>query len=814
MPQADPPKQTPGSLRDRLRQFEDAWQSGTPRIEDHLPTDASRRSVLLELIKIDLEYRWRRPDPASRIPLENYKTRFPELGTGIPVDLIGAEYLVRHWVGDRPSPAEYLKRFAGQAEAVRKELARLEREIKEEGGPAPDAPSEEFTLRQTAVPVTSSDGFFEALRSTPLLRRDQLDALLREPWAGSAGSLEQLASVVVQRQWLTSFQVQRVLEGRAASLVVGAYTILEPVGRGMSGQVFRARHQGLDRIVALKLFSTKMVRDLDPKQIERFFVEMRAVGRLSHPHVVHAYDAGPVGGTHFLAMEYVDGVNLHRLVQQQGPLPLAQANDYVRQAALGLQHVLENGLVHRDIKPSNLIVGVPAGSGLPWGQVKILDLGLALLHASQRSRSSGALTQAGQVMGTADYMAPEQALNPHQVDIRTDLYSLGCTFYFLLAGHPPFAGGSLMQRMNRHLEEEAPPVASVRRDVPAELSNVIVRLMAKDPAGRFATPAELAAHLAALAPRLPRFAPGVPTRGALGAVSESSGFSSLSLAPQSLRDSVNRRRQTRWLLIGGAIGMVLFLIALSSVIAWAVRTGPRPDDRVSTPPTNPERKLRYVLDFDGESRFVTLPDNLLHDSNVLTIEVWFKTDRPGGIFGYQHTTYPDVPPHWVPVLYVGLDGNLYGAVWRGQVAPMGGTRHVNDGRWHHAALTTDGTSQSLFQDGERVDTAEGPVNHITMHYNQVGMACTTAWPQGKEGWSFFTGMIRDVRIWHIARTPEQVRQDMKGTLTGSERGLAAWYPMNESQGDRVRDQSSHHRDGRLGGGDKRFQPKRATMTEP
>jgi serine/threonine-protein kinase len=809
MPQGDVPKQTAASVRDRLRQFEDAWQSGVPRIEDFLPADASRRAVLVELIKIDLEYRWRRPDPASRIPLESYQKRFPELGATLGVDLIGAEYLVRHWVGDHPSHAEYLKRFPTQSEAVRQELARLDQEIKEEGGPVPDAPSEEFTLRQVAVPITSIDGLLGALKSTLLLRHGQLDALLREP---KAGSLEQLAAILVQRQWLTSFQVQRVLEGRAASLAAGGYTILEPVGRGMSGQVFRARHDRLDRIVALKLFSTKMVRDLDPKQIERFFVEMRAVGRLSHPHVVHAYDAGPVGATHFLAMEYVDGVNLHRLVQQQGPLPLAQANDYIRQAALGLQHVLENSLVHRDVKPSNLIVGASAVNGLPWGQVKILDLGLALLHASQRTRSSGALTQAGQVMGTADYMAPEQALNPHQVDIRTDLYSLGCTFYFLLAGRPPFGGGSLVQRMNRHLEEEAAPVASVRRDVPAEMSNVIVRLMAKDPARRFATPAELAAHLEALAPKLPRLAPRVPTRDSSAFVSESTGFSSLSLAPQSLRDSVDRSRQTRWILIGGAIAAVVFLIALSSVIAWAVRSQPRLDDRIAMPAPIPERKTRHVLDFDGESRFVALPDNLLHDSNVLTIEAWFKTTREGGIFGYQHTLFPEVPPHWVPVLYVGLDGNLYGAVWRGAVAPMGGTRRVNDGRWHHAALTTDGAAQSLFLDGERIDTAEGSVDHITMHHNQIGMTCTTGWPQGIPGWLSFTGMIRDVKIWHVARTPEQVRQDMKGASSGAERGLAAWYPLNEAQGDKARDHSVHRRDGRLGGGDRRFQPKRVAVT--
>jgi serine/threonine protein kinase len=549
----------------------------------------------------------------------------------------------------------------------------------------------------------------------------------------------------------------------------------------MSSQVYRARHQGLDRIVALKLFSSKLVRDLDPKLIERFHVEMQAVGRLAHPHVVHAYDAGPVGGTYFLAMEYVEGVNLQRLVEERGPLPLMQASDYVRQAALGLQHVLENGLVHRDVKPANLMVTAQSTAGFRWGQVKILDLGLARLHAAERARSSGALTQTGQVMGTADYMAPEQALDPHQVDIRTDLYSLGCTFYFLLAGHPPFAGGSFMQRMNRHLEEEAPPLASVRRDVPAELSNIIGRLMAKDPARRFATPADLAQSLSGLMPRLPA-GPG---------------------------SSAQPRRKRWWLL--GAAGIALILV-LSIVVASATRNRPDSAGKPAQTAAPAGPKTRYVLDFDGFSQFVALPDNLVHNSTTLTVEVWFKTKQPGGIFGCQRTLYPEVPTHdWTPVLYVGVDGTLYGAFWRGECTPLHGARPVTDDVWHHVALTSNGTSQSLFQDGERVDTAAGGVDHLTMHHNQIGMAYTALWPKGNGKWSPFTGMIRDVRIWHLVRTPEQVRQDMAGTTTASEPGLAAWYPLDERQGTMVRDRSRHAGDGKLGGGDRRFQPKRAAV---
>jgi serine/threonine protein kinase len=231
-----------------------------------------------------------------------------------------------------------------------------------------------------------------------------------------------------------------------------------------------------------------------PKAIARFEREMRAVGRLDHANIVRALHAGEDGDTPYLVVEYVDGLNLADLVARLGVLPIADACELVRQAAaVGLQHAYENGLVHRDIKPSNLMLTRD-------GTLKILDLGLALL---QTDAPHGAeMTGAGTAMGTADYMAPEQVTDSHSVDIRSDLYSLGCTLYKLLSGRAPFVGPEYkneMTKMMAHVQQTPRPITSLRTDVPPDLAAVVERMMAKDPGQRYATPADVAAALASFA---------------------------------------------------------------------------------------------------------------------------------------------------------------------------------------------------------------------------------------------------------------------------------------------------------------------------
>jgi serine/threonine protein kinase len=254
------------------------------------------------------------------------------------------------------------------------------------------------------------------------------------------------------------------------------------------GEDFKARHPLLKRTLAVKVLRPDR---LAAGTVQRFLREIEAAGQLSHPNIVMAHDAAQVGDTFLLVMEYVEGRDLARWVQEGGSLPVARACDFIRQAALGLQHAHERGLVHRDVKPSNLLVTDREGV------VKVADLGLARLRQPDAAGAlHGTWTQEGAVMGTPHYLAPEQARDARRADTRADVYSLGCTFYHLLTGRPPFAGQSLAELVLRHAGDEAEPVERLRPEVPAEVAAVVRRMMAKRPEDRPQSAAEVAQALA------------------------------------------------------------------------------------------------------------------------------------------------------------------------------------------------------------------------------------------------------------------------------------------------------------------------------
>lgn len=350
--------------------------------------------------------------------------------------------------------------------------------------------------------VDSSRSLTECLGRSCLLTPAQLDELtvrLQPRYADPRA----LAKELLGRGWLTSYQLNQVFRGKGQELVLGPYVLLERLGEGGCGQVFKARHQHMNRVVALKLIRQELLSDREI--VGRFHREIQLISTLTHPHVVHAYDAGPIGPNYFLVMEYVEGLDLARLVKQEGPLPAERACDYIRQAALGLQHIHEKGLVHRDVKPSNLFLvhrdeSISSDSGVqaaPFGVIKILDLGLARLHRGTSGDANGDLTDnATVVMGTLDYMAPEQALDFHGADIRADVYSLGCAFHFILTGQPPFPGGTVAQKLLRHQQAALPPVEKLRADLPASVPPVLRKMLAKRPEDRYQTPGELARALA------------------------------------------------------------------------------------------------------------------------------------------------------------------------------------------------------------------------------------------------------------------------------------------------------------------------------
>jgi WD40 repeat protein/serine/threonine protein kinase len=345
--------------------------------------------------------------------------------------------------------------------------------------------------------------FLRTLARYRLLDPVHLDQIVGE--ATESTDLKALAKDLIQRGWLTAYQVGKISRGKADQLLLGSYVLLDRLGEGGMGAVFKARNWKLGKLHALKLIRKERLGN--PDAVRRFHREIRAAAQLEHPNIVRAYDADEVGGNHFFVMEYVEGIDLNKLVKARGPLPVLQACDYIRQAALGLQHAHERGMVHRDIKPANLLVTRGEGreasksdlSSLaphPSPLVKILDMGLARFERSKDAELSATLTQEGAVMGTPDYIAPEQALASHGVDIRADLYSLGGTLYFLLTGQVPFPGGSLAEKLMKHQFEEPPAVERLRPDVPPGVSAVVRRLLAKRPEERCQTPAELAAILA------------------------------------------------------------------------------------------------------------------------------------------------------------------------------------------------------------------------------------------------------------------------------------------------------------------------------
>ncbi len=286
------------------------------------------------------------------------------------------------------------------------------------------------------------------------------------------------------------------------------YKVLELIGAGGMGTVYKAAHRFMNRLVALKVVRRDLIGR--PEAVARFRHEVTAAARLSHPNIVTAYDADACGAAHFLVMEYVPGTNLADLIEREGPLPVARACDYVRQAALGLQHAFVQGMVHRDIKPHNLILtSRPCPStGTPTDVVKILDFGLARFAKETQPEAApsaendtgnlnATVTAPGTVMGTRDYIAPEQVRASAETDIRADIYSLGCTFYQLLTGRPPFADVPKQDKLLAHVQDSPPPVMELRPDVPAEVARVLERMMAKDPARRYRTPAAVATALAA-----------------------------------------------------------------------------------------------------------------------------------------------------------------------------------------------------------------------------------------------------------------------------------------------------------------------------
>ncbi|MCC9606110.1 protein kinase [Blastopirellula sp. JC732] len=328
----------------------------------------------------------------------------------------------------------------------------------------------------------------ENLEKSELLSPEVLAAAFETP---HAANVYRLSAYLLDSELLTRFQLRAIAHGTTRGLILGRYMILDKLGEGGMGQVYRARHRRMDRIVALKV----LPRDLmsQPHAIDRFNQEMQVAAQLHHRNIVRAYDADEAEGLHFFVMEYVAGSDLQSVVRSEGPLAPSQAIDCVLQAASGLEYAHGVGLVHRDIKPANLLLDGD-------GTVKILDMGIARLRQPNAEKAS--LTQDGMVMGTADFMAPEQAISSKSVTPQADIYSLGCTLYYILTGQPPFEGDTLITKLLAHREQEPPRLSAFRSDIPLSLERIYQRCMAKRPMERYLSAAELIDDLQRLQPQV------------------------------------------------------------------------------------------------------------------------------------------------------------------------------------------------------------------------------------------------------------------------------------------------------------------------
>jgi serine/threonine protein kinase len=426
------------------QQLEDLWRHGQrPNIEEFLHRQENLNAdQIIAILGVDQWHRWHE---GERVPAEYYLQIHPALTAAWAdsFELVSAEFRIRKELGENPQVEEFLDRFPQFTSKLHKIQAELN----------PSYPPATTNLNTPAAVISTAGEVF-------------LDRRVTSEWPEVPG-----------------------------------YKVLAKLGQGGMGHVYKATQERLNRLVALKIIRKESMSQ-DPRAVRRFQREAQAAAQLSHPNIIVIYDFNQSGSTYYIAMEYIEGVDLHQLVQDYGPLPLDLAADLILQTAYGLQHAHEAGMVHRDIKPSNMMIALPKGGYaqaspgeaglralLQKSVVKILDMGTALL--AQGLDNDSAKTQHGTLMGTPDYLAPEQAMDSHAVDIRADLYSLGCTFYYLLTGKAPFGQYPLMKKLMMHQTVLPNPVREFRPEVSPHIEMVVHRLMAKRPEDRFQTPADL-----------------------------------------------------------------------------------------------------------------------------------------------------------------------------------------------------------------------------------------------------------------------------------------------------------------------------------
>jgi eukaryotic-like serine/threonine-protein kinase len=326
----------------------------------------------------------------------------------------------------------------------------------------------------TVVPAV--DDFLKTVLRSGLLNREQLQSALRHVPRELRDDAQGLADQLVKQGKLVRFQAQKLLQGAALGLMLGPYQLRTPIGKGGMGTVFLAQDTRSGERVAVKVLPPKKARE-EERYLARFRREMELSQKVRHPHIALTYDVGVFRGVYYIALEFIPGLSLHRLVNKEGPLTVARAARLFSEICAGLEHAHGVGLIHRDLKPSNVMV-------TPNYHAKVLDLGLALMEG-EVAEDAEVIGGQGYVVGSMDYIAPEQTEDAAGVDARADIYSMGCSLYYVLSGRPPFPGGTNREKMKRHRREEAEPLERLNAAVPEAFARVVRKMMAKDRAQRY-----------------------------------------------------------------------------------------------------------------------------------------------------------------------------------------------------------------------------------------------------------------------------------------------------------------------------------------
>jgi serine/threonine protein kinase len=441
-------------------------------------------------------------------------------------------------------------------------------------------------------------------------------------------TIEELVRSLVKHQHLTKFQAQQVAAGRTKALALGGYTILDKIGAGGMGQVFKAEHRRMKRLVAVKMLPAKTMRD--PAAVARFQREVEAAAKLRHPNIVAADDANEVNGVHFLVMEYVEGSDLASVVKSGGPLPVAKAVNYILQAARGLEFAHAEGVVHRDVKPSNFLLDKK-------GVVKILDMGLARIERLEAGQAE--LTNTGTVMGTIDYMAPEQAISTKLADARADIYSLGCSLFYLLTGRALYDGETITAKLLAHQKDPIPSLRSACPEVSAELDAIYCQMVAKNAADRQQSMTEVISALE-------RLSSGQPSAISLPAVIEpppaqtsqftlGAKFNPGPAHSQKYASARGRGQQTMWIALGAA-GVAVAGIAVAVLLSQSGQKSEPPekqpkaavqpkDDKTQIKPETPKpvitadrRAAQWVLERGGTVEIIA--ESLVNQALIDRVE--------------------------------------------------------------------------------------------------------------------------------------------------------------------------------------------------